>query len=72
MEAIQSATVVPARFMKMDKEIGTIESGKQADLIITGGNPLESISNIRSVKFVMTNGKIYETEKLWKSIEFRP
>ena len=72
MEAIQAATIVPARVMKMDKEVGTIEAGKRADLILLDGNPLESISNIRNVRQVVTGGRIYDTAKLWQSVGFKP
>src|SRR6185312_613482 len=46
MEAIQSATVVAAQAMGMEKESGTIEAGKRADVILVDGNPLENISDI--------------------------
>jgi imidazolonepropionase-like amidohydrolase len=72
MEAIQAATIVPARVMKMDKEVGTIEFGKRADLVITNGNPLDNISNIRNVKYVVTGGEIYDAEQLWQLVGFRP
>jgi imidazolonepropionase-like amidohydrolase len=44
LEAIQAATIVPARAMGLDKETGTVEVGKRADLILVAGNPLEDIS----------------------------
>jgi hypothetical protein len=72
MEAIQAATIVPARAMKLDKEVGTIEPGKRADLIIVDGNPIENISNIRKVKTVIANGRMYECAKLWESVGFKP
>jgi imidazolonepropionase-like amidohydrolase len=72
MEAIQAATIVPARAMKMEKEVGTIEVGKRADLIIIDGNPLESVSNIRKVRRVVTNGRIYDCAQLWRSAGFQP
>jgi imidazolonepropionase-like amidohydrolase len=72
MEAIQAATIVPARAMKLDKESGTVEAGKRADLIIVDGNPLESISNTRKVKTVVTNGRAYDCASLWRSIGFQP
>jgi imidazolonepropionase-like amidohydrolase len=72
LEAIQSATIVPARVMKLDKEVGTIEAGKRADLIIVDGDPLESISNIRKVKTVVANGRVYACAALWQSIDFKP
>ena len=72
MEAIQSATVVPARVMGLDKELGTVENGKRADLIIVDANPLESIHNIRKVEFVITNGVLYNCAELWRSVGFKP
>jgi imidazolonepropionase-like amidohydrolase len=72
MEAIQAATIVPARVMGLDKELGTVESGKRADVIILDGNPLESIRNIRKVEFVITNGVMYNCAELWRSVGFQP
>ncbi|MGA7622881.1 MAG: amidohydrolase family protein [Candidatus Acidiferrales bacterium] len=72
MEAIQAATIVPARVMGVDKELGTVETGKRADLIILDANPLESIHNIRSVKYVITNGTMYNCAELWQSVGFKP
>jgi cytosine/adenosine deaminase-related metal-dependent hydrolase len=72
MEAIQAATIVPARVMGLDKELGTIEIGKQADLIILTANPLESIHNIRTVEFVITGGTMYHCAELWQSVGFKP
>jgi imidazolonepropionase-like amidohydrolase len=72
MEAIQAATIVPARVMKLDKELGSIQPGKHADLIVVDGNPTENISLIRNVKIVFKDGRIYESAKLWESIGFKP
>ncbi|MGB8542672.1 MAG: amidohydrolase family protein [Candidatus Acidiferrales bacterium] len=72
MEAIQAATIVPARVMGLDKELGTVEAGKRADLIIADANPLESIHNIRKVEFVITNGVMYNCAELWRSVGFKP
>ena len=72
LEALKSATSVPARVMGMDKEAGTIEAGKRADVIILNANPLENISNIRSVDKVIANGTLYDAAPLWKSVGFKP
>ena len=72
MEALQAATIVPARVMKLDKELGTVEAGKRADLIIVGANPLDDIHNIRKVQTVVTGGVMYGCAELWKSVGFKP
>jgi imidazolonepropionase-like amidohydrolase len=72
MEAIQAATIVPARVMGLDKELGTVEAGKRADLIVVNGNPLESIHDIRKVESVITNGTLYRCADLWRMVGFQP
>ncbi|MEN3332924.1 MAG: hypothetical protein V7641_2289 [Blastocatellia bacterium] len=72
MEAIQAATLVPARVMGLDKEVGTVEAGKRADLILIEGNPLESISNIRNVRWVVAAGRMFNPADLWQSVGFKP
>jgi imidazolonepropionase-like amidohydrolase len=72
MEAIQAATLAPARAMGMDKESGTIEVGKRADVILVDGNPLENISDIRKVSAVFAAGKMYHPAALWQSVGFKP
>ena len=72
MEAIQAATTVPARVMGLDKELGTIETGKRADLVLISGDPLQDIHNTRNVEYVITNGTMYHTAELWQSVGFRP
>ena len=72
MEAIQSATIVPARVMGLDSDLGTVEPGKRADIIIVDGNPLDNLKNLRNVESVITNGTLYNTPELWRSVGFRP
>jgi imidazolonepropionase-like amidohydrolase len=60
MEAIKSATIIPAEIMGTQKEIGTIETGKIADIIATEGNPLQDIKMMRKVSFVMKDGVVYK------------
>ena len=72
LEAIQAATIVPARVMKKDKETGTIEVGKRADIAIYDANPLDNISNIRSVSAVVSRGYYYKSAPLWRSVGFKP
>ena len=72
MEAIQAATLAPARAMGMEKDSGTIEPGKRADVILVDGNPLENISDIRKVNTVFAAGKMYQPGALWTSVGFKP
>lgn len=72
LEAIQTATSIPAKAMGMGAETGTLELGKQADIAILEKNPLEDISNIRTVSAVISNGNYYKSEPLWKAADFKP
>ncbi len=72
MEAIQAASIVPARVMGLDKELGTVEKGKRGDLILLTADPLADIHNSRSVEYVVTNGTMYHTAELWESVGFKP
>jgi imidazolonepropionase-like amidohydrolase len=59
MEAIQAATIVPARFLKIDDRLGSVETGKTADLVAVPGDPLADITLLQRVSFVMKDGVIY-------------
>jgi imidazolonepropionase-like amidohydrolase len=72
MEALQAATIASARAMRLDRELGTIERGKRADLVVLDANPLESIRNIRSIRWTVSDGRIYDAAALWKSVRFQP
>ncbi len=58
MDAIQSATIVGAELLQISNKTGTVEVGKEADLIVITKNPLEDIRTIQDVVFVMSNGQI--------------
>jgi imidazolonepropionase-like amidohydrolase len=72
MDAIRAATSVSAAAMGVLKDEGTIERGKHADLLILDKNPLDDISNIRTARYVMKDGSLYENSELWKAAGFRP
>jgi imidazolonepropionase-like amidohydrolase len=55
-EVIHAATLQNARFFRINDRLGSIEKGKQADLILVKGNPLKNISDTRNVVKVMLNG----------------
>jgi imidazolonepropionase-like amidohydrolase len=57
MEALQTATLNPAKFLGMDDRLGTIEKGKLADLVLLDANPLEDIRNTQKIAAVVVNGR---------------
>ena len=59
LEALRSATLVGARTLGLEKEIGTLEVGKLANLVVLKRNPLDDIANIRSVELVVKHGHPY-------------
>jgi imidazolonepropionase-like amidohydrolase len=60
VEAIKSATIVPARYLEIDDRLGSIEAGKVADIVAVPGNPLDDVHVLERVNFVMKDGVIYK------------
>ena len=67
VQAIRIATLNGARFMGADKEIGSIDVGKAADLVLVKGNPAQHISDIENVSLVFKDGVGYDPAKLVKA-----
>ncbi len=72
LEAIQAATIVPARVMGLEQEVGTLTAGKRADLIVVDGNPLVRIEDLRKVYLVVSAGRRFDPAPLWRSVGFTP
>ena len=66
LEALQTATLNPARFFQMEDQFGTIEKGKWADLVFLDANPLEDIRNTQKVAAVVLNGRYFSKADLQK------
>jgi hypothetical protein len=66
---LKSATLNPAKFFKQENNWGTIEENKLGELIILDKNPLENIDNISSIKYVISQDKIYEPTKILKTLK---
>jgi imidazolonepropionase-like amidohydrolase len=60
LEALRAATINGAKYLGMDGDIGSLEKGKLADLVVLDKNPLENIRNTDSVRMVMLNGRLYD------------
>ncbi len=62
IEAIRSATLTPARLLEREDDLGAIESGKLADIVAVDGDPLQDVTVLQSVAFVMKDGVVYKRE----------
>lgn len=70
LDAIRAATAVPARVMGMSGEVGTIEPGKRADLVVLDADPLADIHNLRSGRWVIANGRMFDMVALRRAVHF--
>ena len=72
MEALQTATLNPAKFLGMEDRLGTVEKGKVADLVLLDANPLDDIRNTQKIAAVIVNGRYLsraELDKMLKEVE---
>jgi imidazolonepropionase-like amidohydrolase len=60
LEALRAGTLDGARYLGLDKDIGSLEVGKLADLVVLEKNPLDDIHNSRTVRLTVVNGRIYD------------
>jgi imidazolonepropionase-like amidohydrolase len=64
LQALRCGTLNGAKYLGMDKEIGSLEAGKLADLIVLDKNPLENIQHTESIRYVMVNGRLFDSATL--------
>ena len=60
LQAIRAATLNGAHYIGMDKDIGSLETGKLADLVVLDENPLDNIRNSESIRYTIVNGRIFD------------
>lgn len=68
LEALQTATVNPAKYLNMSDLLGTLETGKLADLVLLDANPLEDIGNTKRIAAVIFNGKYLSKKAIEKML----
>ena len=59
-EALRAATLNGARYVGLDGDLGSLEPGKLADLLVLSEDPLEDLRNSREIRYVMANGRLYD------------
>jgi imidazolonepropionase-like amidohydrolase len=64
LQALQAATIQPARFFAATDSLGTIARGKVADLVLLDADPLVDIANSTRIRAVITNGRYYDRARL--------
>jgi imidazolonepropionase-like amidohydrolase len=64
LEALRAATWNGARYIGMDHELGSLEPGKLADLIVLDSNPLDDIRHSESIRYTMANGRLYDARTM--------
>jgi len=68
LDALQTATINPARFLGIEDQAGTVEKGKLGDLLLLSANPLEDIANTQKIAGVVVNGRYYSRAELDKML----
>lgn len=71
-EILQIATLQAAKVMKRDSELGSIEKGKLADLVLVAGDPTADISAVRNTKLVVKDGVVFDPARIYEAIGVQP
>jgi imidazolonepropionase-like amidohydrolase len=72
VKALQNATWVAAKVLREQRELGSVETGKLADLVLVEGDPSQNISDVRRCRTVFKGGAVYDSAKLYEAIAIAP
>ncbi len=61
MQALRAGTLNGALALGLDRDVGSLQVGKLADLVVLDSNPLENIRNTTSIRYTLANGRLYDT-----------
>jgi imidazolonepropionase-like amidohydrolase len=70
MEVLQVSTIIGAESIGFERDLGSIEAGKLADLVVLDANPLDDIRNTNRIRYVIKNGFVYDAntlDEIWPS-----
>ncbi|WP_181373220.1 amidohydrolase family protein [Massilia glaciei] len=70
LQALRAATLVPARHAGLERDFGSVEAGKIADIVLLDRNPLENIAHARAIDAVVYNGKLHQRPQLDAMLSF--
>jgi imidazolonepropionase-like amidohydrolase len=68
-KVLQIATIHGARALGVSDRLGSVETGKLADMFVVRGNPIQDIRNTRKVQVVIKGGRVFDPAELLKSVE---
>ncbi len=71
-DILQISTLRSARLMKRDSELGSIQAGRIADLVLVAGDPTQDISAVRNTKLVVKDGVLYDPARIYEAIGVQP
>jgi imidazolonepropionase-like amidohydrolase len=72
VKALQNATWVAERVLREQRELGSVEAGKLADLVLVEGDPSQNLSDVRRCRTVFKGGAVYDSAQLYEAIAIAP